>query len=319
MQLKSNRGVQQEDVQQAADMLIAEGLRPTIERVRQKIGRGSPNTVSPLLDVWFSTLAARLGLDGNQNGEGCLPEPVQQAASLLWNAALVSARQEATEMLTQAHQALTADRMALAQRESDFEQQKQVLQARQLASEETLQMTRHQLGEMTVRLEEGSLTLERRERDIDTLREKLALQEIERVSEQRRNEENSLRHAEERIRLEARASANERRLLEELDRERQETKRLKTATLEQERRSAAAHAQLEADQLSLAGRLQDKEQALQTTQQTLVSTQLRMGELDDSLQAQKMAHAIALKQIDVLLLSASRKLSMRPLSKRRWI
>ena len=319
MQLKSNRGVQQEDVGQAADALIAEGLRPTIERVRQKIGRGSPNTVSPLLDVWFSTLAARLGLDGSPSGEGRLPKPVQQAASLLWSAALESARQEATEVLTQAHEALAAERMALAQRESDFEQQKQVLLARQLASEETLQMTRHQLGEITARLEESALTLERRERDIDTLREKQAIQETERASEQRRSEENSQRHAEERARLEARANANERRLLEELDRERQEVKRLKVATLEQERRAAAVHAKWEAAQLGLTGRLQEREQALQTAQQTLVSTQSRMSELNDSLQAQKAAHAITLKQIDVLLLSASRKSAPRPLSKRRRI
>ena len=42
------RGIQEDDVWGAADALLAEGLRPTIERVRQKIGRGSPNTVSPL-------------------------------------------------------------------------------------------------------------------------------------------------------------------------------------------------------------------------------------------------------------------------------
>lgn len=319
MQLKSNRGIQQEDVQQAADALIAEGLRPTIERVRQKIGRGSPNTVSPLLDVWFSTLAARLGLDASRSGEGRLPEPVQQAASLLWNAALVSAREEAAEALAQAHQTLAADRMALAQKESDFEHQKQVLLARQLASDETLQMTRHQLSEITARLEESSLTLERRERDIDALREKLTLQEAERASEQRRSEEDNRRHAEERARLEARASANERRLLEELDRERQEVKRLKAALLEQERRATTAHAQWEAGSQVLAARLQEKDQALQSALQTLASAQSRMGELEDLLQAQKAAHAVTLKQIDVLLLSASRKPLARPLSKRRRI
>jgi len=56
MQTKSTRGVQQDDVWAAADALIAEGLRPTIERVRQKLGRGSPNTVSPMLEAWFATL-----------------------------------------------------------------------------------------------------------------------------------------------------------------------------------------------------------------------------------------------------------------------
>jgi chromosome segregation ATPase len=316
MQSKSNRGIQQEDVHQAADALIAEGLRPTIERVRQKIGRGSPNTVSPLLDVWFSTLAARLGLDGQQSQESQLPEPVQQAASLLWSAALASAREEATQALSQARQTLSDEQADLVRREMDFEHQKQVLQARQLASEETLQMTRHQLSEITTRLEENGVLLERRERDVEALREKLEFQEMERASEQRRSEEDTRRHAEERARLEARASANERRLLEELDRERQEAKRLKAALLEQERRAAAAQAQWEAGHASLADKLQEKELALQAARQTLALAHSRVAELDDSLQTQKVAHAVTLKQLDVLLLSASRKSLIRPIKRR---
>lgn len=317
MQLKSNRGIQQEDVHQAADALIAEGLRPTIERVRQKIGRGSPNTVSPLLDVWFSTLAVRLGLDGKLSGEGRLPEPVQQAASLLWDAALASASETATQALAQAHQALAIELTDLTQRESEFEHQKQVLQARQQATDETLQMTRQQLSEMAARLEESGMLLNRRERDIDALREKLTWQETERIADQRRSEEDARKHAEERVRLETRASANERRLLEELDKERQNAKRLKTTLTEQERSAAAAYTQLETVNLGLTEKLQEKCQALQTAQQLLASTHSRLGELDDSLQAQKSAHAITLKQLDVLLLSASRKSLVRPLLKRR--
>lgn len=38
---QSSRGVQQHEVDAAADALVAERLRPTIERVRAKIGRGS--------------------------------------------------------------------------------------------------------------------------------------------------------------------------------------------------------------------------------------------------------------------------------------
>jgi transcriptional regulator with AAA-type ATPase domain len=41
-------------------VLLHEGPRPTIERVRQKIGRGSPNTVSPMLERWFASLGQRL-------------------------------------------------------------------------------------------------------------------------------------------------------------------------------------------------------------------------------------------------------------------
>jgi uncharacterized protein (DUF2267 family) len=79
MQLKSTRGVQQADVWAAADALIAEGLRPTIERVRLKIGRGSPNTVSPMLEAWFATLASRLGVNNPQDDAAHIPKALQQA------------------------------------------------------------------------------------------------------------------------------------------------------------------------------------------------------------------------------------------------
>ncbi|RZL88315.1 MAG: hypothetical protein EOP82_23405 [Variovorax sp.] len=52
--------MQEAQVWEAADVLLQEGLRPTIERVRQKIGSGSPNTVSPTLERWFATLGKRL-------------------------------------------------------------------------------------------------------------------------------------------------------------------------------------------------------------------------------------------------------------------
>ena len=57
----STRGVQLEDVLTAADEIVAKGQKPTIERVRQHLGSGSPNTVSPMLDVWFERLPQRLG------------------------------------------------------------------------------------------------------------------------------------------------------------------------------------------------------------------------------------------------------------------
>ncbi|NZD48101.1 DNA-binding protein, partial [Sphaerotilus sulfidivorans] len=55
-----SRGITEQDVWKAADVLLLEGARPTIERVRLKIGRGSPNTVSPHLESWFARLGARI-------------------------------------------------------------------------------------------------------------------------------------------------------------------------------------------------------------------------------------------------------------------
>jgi len=54
------RGIQESDVWEAADALLVAGERPKIERVRQKIGLDSPNTVSPILDTWFKHLGIRL-------------------------------------------------------------------------------------------------------------------------------------------------------------------------------------------------------------------------------------------------------------------
>lgn len=317
MSSKSIRGIQSEDVQQAADALIAEGLRPTIERVRQKIGRGSPNTVSPLLDAWFATLAARLGLGAPKDEASQPPEPVLKAAAALWEAALQPAREEAAQALAQARQALDAERADLAQRENDFARDKQALIARQLAADEALQVARSQLSDSASRLEEVSTLLGRRERDIDTLREKLTMREAERDADLRRSEEQARCHAEERARLEARATANEHRLLEELDRERQEAKRAKATLADQERRTAAAHAKLETANQRLAEKLQAMELAHKTHEQALASASMLAHELGQLLEAQKLAHATTLKQLDVLLARAPRKPLARPAIRRR--
>lgn len=321
MSLKSSRGIQSEDVAQAADALVAEGLRPTIERVRQKIGRGSPNTVSPLLDTWFASLGERLGLNGSKKEEGArMPEPVQQAASLLWEAALRSAREEAQQALAEAHTAVAAQGAELARKETDFEHQRLALLERQRAADEALQVANSQLGDMAARLEEAGASLSRHERDIDALREKLSALEAQRDAALRRSEEEARRHAEERTRLEARATANERRLLEELDRERQEAKRLKTLLAEQEGRAAAAHARLETANHSLETSLQQRTHELKDVQQALASANVRVCELGDLLEAQKVAHATTLKQLELLVANTSRKKPLaRPLVKRRRI
>lgn len=320
MQFKNSRGVQQDDVWRAADALIAEGLRPTIERVRLKIGRGSPNTVSPLLETWFATLAGRLGVGRSSNGGGGdLPQPVQQAAAMLWDAAVLSAREHAAQELAQAQQALAADRASLERREADLLVHKQALVERQIAVDEALQVARTQLTDMAARLDQAGVLQVRREREIDELREKLALRESERDADLLRHDEEAKRHAEERARLEARATANERRLLEELDRERQEVKRAKAAQTESERRAAAVQSRLETANTSIAIRLQEIEHELGAERQALASANERAAELRDQLEAQKAANATTLKQLNLLLANSARKTLARPPIRRRRI
>lgn len=74
------RGITEQDVFETADQLLARGERPTIERVRQALGTGSPNTVNRLLDVWWASLSKRMaGRD-----EGALPAAILELCGRLY-------------------------------------------------------------------------------------------------------------------------------------------------------------------------------------------------------------------------------------------
>lgn len=77
-------GVPENEVFAAADAVLARGERPTVERVRLELGRGSPARVGGLLDIWWTRLAERL------NGEirlPTLPSEVSQAFVSVWQQA----------------------------------------------------------------------------------------------------------------------------------------------------------------------------------------------------------------------------------------
>ena len=144
----STRGVQLEDVLTAADEIVAKGQKPTIERVRQHLGSGSPNTVSPMLDVWFERLPQRLaGLAAPQARPQLDGPPlaVLQAAERFWDVA----RREAEQVQVQKGEAdrreieLQRDALAhqqaqLQQREATFEQARTHLDKALAAAEQRL-------------------------------------------------------------------------------------------------------------------------------------------------------------------------------------
>jgi hypothetical protein len=116
------RGAQLEEVVEAADALLARGLKPIIERVRQHLGGGSPNTISPLLDVWYERLSARVAGVAVPAEDG-LPPNLRSA----WNHAKHEARtfanqelQEERKALEQGRALLSADQAELARREEHW-------------------------------------------------------------------------------------------------------------------------------------------------------------------------------------------------------
>src|SRR6218665_897196 len=91
------RGITENDVFKACDALLLEGARPTIERVRQALGRGSPNTISPMLETWFKHLGARIKDPGAFSAPATVPDPVLQAAQHFWEVAQAEARRDVDE------------------------------------------------------------------------------------------------------------------------------------------------------------------------------------------------------------------------------
>jgi hypothetical protein len=112
------KGITQDQVNAAADALVAAGEKPTVERVRQRLGTGSPNTVTRMLEAWRGTLAQRL------QAVLTLPEvpaAVGEAAVALWRVALTHAESHAQAEWAQAHTELAAARTALAEDRAAWE------------------------------------------------------------------------------------------------------------------------------------------------------------------------------------------------------
>lgn len=105
-------GVPETDVFKAADAVLARGERPTVERVRLELGRGSPARVGQLLEQWWEQLAQRL------KGHVLLPDlpgEVAETFAEAWRVALTHASTAAQAALTEQQNALFAEQTSLTQ------------------------------------------------------------------------------------------------------------------------------------------------------------------------------------------------------------
>lgn len=131
----------------AADALLAEGLRPTVASVRQRIGRGSASTINAALQDWWQGLAERFA----QGPRPDVPEPAWRAAVAVWNAALEAADAR-----------LAADRRALQQaREESDAKVETALFARDQATQRAETLARElEVGQRALRETEQALAAE---------------------------------------------------------------------------------------------------------------------------------------------------------------
>lgn len=233
------RGVQLEEVVEAADALLARGLKPTIERVRQHLGGGSPNTVSPLLDVWFERLSARVAGVAVPT-EDDLPANLRSA----WNHAKHEALTLATQMLQEDRAALEQGRAQLSADQAEMTRREDQWVATNTAIEKALTETRAASEALRSELvsAQGELaTLRSRyDADVEKLRKSLESERLGLVAV-RAEREKALQAREEAWRqerqsLEAREVAHERRFLAEIDQARQSAKQLESELAKERKR-----------------------------------------------------------------------------------
>lgn len=235
-------GVPEQEVFAAADAVLARGERPTVERVRTELGRGSPARVGTLLETWWEALAQRLAGEARLPA---LPGDVAQAFTDVWRTACASAS-------TAAQQALDAERTAVGQEVraaqlalADGEQQ---VAAAQAAAEEARAAQQHleqRLADITALAETRAHQIATLERDLESERSELVRVGKELADVQRAASIERQAAATERASLMAHIDAVENRAHAEVDRARQDAKGLKRelSVARQELSAAAKSAQ----------------------------------------------------------------------------
>ncbi|MDD0812919.1 DNA-binding protein [Curvibacter sp. RS43] len=212
-------------MERAADQLLAAGERPTIEKVRLHLGRGSPNTIAPMLDLWFSGLGRRVrGLAGADGWGDQLPASLLATAETLWRQAQDEAGQVAQRELEAAKEALAQQEQRVNERAQALVQHEALLLERQAGLERSLQSAQQQVSALEQGLVQANQEGQAKDLKISTLDASLR-------QSQARRDEDAARHLQELHQLtEDRRRADERydsasvRSALEIDRLRQELK-----------------------------------------------------------------------------------------------
>lgn len=111
-------GITQDQVNLAADTILAAGENPTVEKVRAELGTGSPNTITRMLDIWRGQLGERLR---QLSALPEVPEPVGQVMMELWRLAAAHAERTLEGRFASDRVAIEAARTQLARERESWE------------------------------------------------------------------------------------------------------------------------------------------------------------------------------------------------------
>ena len=163
------RGITESDVHTAADEIVAAGDRPTVERIRARMGTGSPNTVTRWLETWWQRLGLRLEAQRRRIGVPEAPEAVMALAGEWWALALEHARTTAAEALTHERNALQAERDTLRQEREVFAAEAAALREKVEVATHAERLASTQAAELQrlVSQLEGHVEEKSRQRDVE--------------------------------------------------------------------------------------------------------------------------------------------------------
>ena len=278
-------GVPETEVFAAADRVLARGERPTVERVRAELGRGSPARIGQLLETWWDALTKRLA------GEMRLPDlppVVAEAFKAVWITA--------TEHGTQLAQAAIADTAAqLAHDQSQLADERVRLQAENEAAHTLERDARQAAAALEARLVDRQALLDQQATalaEAQTQRE--ALQARLAVLEQAQEMSHHALAAQteqarvERTELHQHVRAIEDRAHADIDQARQEAKALRQRVQALERAASEAdeHHTREFTQVRTAHAAAEQEAVAQRARAEALATQLQaLGDLPAALRA----------------------------------
>lgn len=247
-------GVPENDVFAAADAVLARGERPTVERVRLELGRGSPARVGGLLDQWWARLAERLS---GETRLPTLPTGVSQAFVAVWQQAIHLAQGVAEQALSEQRQVLAAERERVAVVEDKARQDAALARQHAVAAQAAQQISETRFPDLEVLLEHRSTQIQDLQQQRDSLlRERGDAQQHSQTLHQEL-QELRLKTDQERVAQEIYVRGVEDRAHREVDRAREESKCMTAQVKEAGNQLEHLQQRLEGAQAALGQALQN--------------------------------------------------------------
>jgi len=223
------RGITESDVHTAADELVANGERPTVERIRAHLGTGSPNTVTRWLETWWKNLGLRLQPKRPDLKDS--PTVLAELVGQWWALALEHARESILVELTDARQTLAADYDELRGQQQTFAEEASELHAKATASAQSERLALTQVAELRQLVDQLQAQLAESARQHASTDQRLEQAEsARRVVEARLLNLQELARSERESLLEH-ARSVENRAAQDVDQARQQTKELQSRPL----------------------------------------------------------------------------------------